>query len=190
MIEKSVFLYICAPVADADEAESTLASIRKQYSDATHHCYAYIPDILGNESRFSDNGEPQGTAGMPMLEILKANSLRHTLICAVRWFGGKKLGTGGLTRAYAKAAKEAAASSQIITKRLCSVFSLSVSYELWDKISRHLKNSGAAALKTEYSETVEAEIAAPAEKAGRIINDLQEISGGIISITKLREEFI
>ena len=189
-IEKSVFLYICAPVAGAQDAENTLNSIRKEYPDATHHCYAYIADTLGNEMRFSDDGEPQGTAGMPMLEILKANNLRRILICAVRWFGGKKLGAGGLTRAYARAAKEAAASAAIITRKLCAVFSLSLSYEFSDKISRYLKDCGAAVIKTDYGAEINTEFAVPLEKEKIIVEGLKELSGGFLSPVKLKEEFI
>ena len=104
VIEKSRFLTYSTHVESEEEAKAFLAEIRKAHSLATHVCYAYIADKIGNLQRFSDDGEPQGTAGVPILEVLKAKKLFETAVAVVRYFGGIKLGAGGLVRAYSSSA--------------------------------------------------------------------------------------
>ncbi len=106
VIEKSRFLTYVSHTEGEEEAKGFLVRIRALHPTATHVCYGYIADKLGNEQRFSDDGEPQGTAGMPILGVIKAQNLRETAIAVVRYFGGIKLGAGGLTRAYAGGAAE------------------------------------------------------------------------------------
>lgn len=106
VIEKSRFISYTAHVESEEEARTYLAKLRGKHPLATHICYAYIADKTGNFIRFSDDGEPQGTAGMPILGVLKAKKLFETLVVVVRYFGGVKLGAGGLTRAYASCAAE------------------------------------------------------------------------------------
>ena len=105
-IEKSRFLSYVAHAAGEEEARAFLDRVRREHPLSTHVCWAYIGDRLGNLQRFSDDGEPQGTAGMPILGVLKAKELRETAVAVVRYFGGIKLGAGGLTRAYASLAAE------------------------------------------------------------------------------------
>ncbi len=189
-IEKSAFLFICLPIESAEDAEAGLLNIRKLYPDATHHCYAYIADDLGNVARFSDDGEPQGTAGMPMLEVLKANALRHILVCAVRWFGGKKLGAGGLTRAYARAAKEAVSAATVVTRKYSSVCSVAVSYPEAEKITRVLNAFGAAVLNTAYGNVVSIVFAVPLSDYERVLKKLDEAAGRALAPEKLKEAFL
>ncbi len=106
IIEKSRFLTYVAHTEGEAEARTFLARVRALHPAATHVCFGYIADKIGNEQRFSDDGEPQGTAGMPILGVIKAQNLRETAIAVVRYFGGIKLGAGGLTRAYAGGAAE------------------------------------------------------------------------------------
>ena len=106
VIEKSRFLTFVGHTEGEAEAKDFLARVRALHPLATHVCYGYIADKVGNEQRFSDDGEPQGTAGMPILGVLKAQKLFETTVAVVRYFGGIKLGAGGLTRAYAGSAAE------------------------------------------------------------------------------------
>jgi len=111
-IEKSRFITVIYRVESKEEINSYLDSIRKEYKDATHYCYAYkLEDIR----KSSDDGEPGGTAGVPMMEILNMNDLDHILVIVVRYFGGIKLGAGGLVRAYRKAVVDALAKASIVT---------------------------------------------------------------------------
>ena len=106
IIEKSRFITTSRRVESEAAAKEFIAEISKKYSDATHNCYAYICDRLGNFLRFSDDGEPQGTAGMPILEVIKSKRLSEVAVVVARYFGGIKLGAGGLLRAYSGCAAE------------------------------------------------------------------------------------
>ena len=106
IIEKSRFITYVAHVESEEEAKAYLNKLHALHPLATHICYAYIADKTGNFIRFSDDGEPQGTAGMPILGVIKAKKLFETMVAVVRYFGGIKLGAGGLTRAYAGCAAE------------------------------------------------------------------------------------
>ncbi|MDE6059206.1 MAG: YigZ family protein [Clostridia bacterium] len=106
VIEKSRFLTYCSHVENEEEAKAFLQRVRALHPLATHVCYGYIADKVGNVQRFSDDGEPQGTAGMPILNVIKNQKLFETAVAVVRYFGGIKLGAGGLTRAYASSASE------------------------------------------------------------------------------------
>ena len=139
VITRSEFLTIVRRVRSEEETFAALAEIRKKYSDATHVCYAAIFDRSGFAARFSDDGEPSGTAGQPIMEALKNSGLKETLVAVVRWFGGIKLGAGGLVRAYSSAASSAIKSAKKVRYELCDV------YELHLDFGRAKKFSSAAA---------------------------------------------
>ena len=105
--KKSRFIGRCFPVETEDEAFAVIADVKKRHWDATHNCYAFIVGENGLTQRFSDDGEPSGTAGMPILDVIKQKGLTNTLIVVTRYFGGILLGAGGLVRAYSKAAASA-----------------------------------------------------------------------------------
>ncbi len=128
IIEKSKFFVYVSHVGDEEEAKAYLSEVRSLHPMATHVCFGYIADKIGNLQRFSDDGEPQGTAGMPILGVLKAQDLRETLVAVVRYFGGIKLGAGGLTRAYAGCAADGIAASGIKLYETAAEVTLSVGY--------------------------------------------------------------
>ena len=128
VVEKSRFLAYAAHTAGEEEARAFLAGVRAEHPLATHVCYGFVADSLGNLQRFSDDGEPQGTAGLPILSVIKAQGLFETAIAVVRYFGGVKLGAGGLTRAYASAAAEAADGAEKCLYDLCRELELRVGY--------------------------------------------------------------
>lgn len=128
VIEKSRFLGYCARTAGEEAAKAFLEKIRREHPAATHVCYGYIADPLGNLQRFSDAGEPQGTAGLPILGVLKAQKLCETTVAVVRYFGGIKLGAGGLTRAYANLAADAVAAAEKRSFEPCTELMLTVAY--------------------------------------------------------------
>lgn len=127
-IEKSRFIGFIAHVEGEEEAKAFLARVHARHPLATHVCYAFVADRTGNLQRFSDAGEPQGTAGMPILGVIKAQKLAEVAIAVVRYFGGIKLGAGGLTRAYASLAAEAATAAEKRTYAECVEIMLSVGY--------------------------------------------------------------
>ena len=115
VIKKSRFITNLIPIENAENADAELKKICKKYSDATHNCYAYISNIIATEQRFSDDGEPQGTAGIPMLEVLKKREIYMTLAVVTRYFGGVKLGASGLVSAYTEGVVSALQSADIRT---------------------------------------------------------------------------
>lgn len=136
--KKSEFIGYISPVSNEEEAVSFINEIKKMHPDATHNCHAYI--LQGTEiARFSDDGEPSGTAGMPMLEVIKREGLTGVCIVVTRYFGGILLGAGGLVRAYAKGAKIAIDSAEVCTFVPFTEFSLKCDYSDYEKIRRDLE---------------------------------------------------
>ncbi|MBE6149452.1 MAG: YigZ family protein [Firmicutes bacterium] len=135
IIKKSKFITLTYNVNSIDDVKNTLNELNDKYSDATHICYAYI---VNNEEKCSDNGEPSGTAGMPILNVLKKENLNNVLCVVVRYFGGIKLGAGGLVRAYSKACKE---SLKIITLEKGFLVKITFDYINESKINYQLNNS-------------------------------------------------
>ena len=129
VIEKSKFICYLKHVESEDEAKEYIAEIKKKHFDATHNCSAFIADSDGNMARFSDDGEPQGTAGMPMLEALKNRGIFQIVAVVTRYFGGIKLGAGGLVRAYSGAVSSALNSADVREKCLCKTVKISADYD-------------------------------------------------------------
>lgn len=150
---KSVFIGEAAPVTTEEEALLFINQIKKKYSDAKHHVYAYV---LRENSlmRFSDDREPQGTAGMPVLDAIRKNGCTDTVIVVTRYFGGTLLGTGGLVRAYTSAAIGALKEANIITYDIYSILKVYVSYSDYQKIIPILDESGFRCDDTKYADSV------------------------------------
>lgn len=149
VIEKSRFLTYVSHTEGGEEARAFLARVRGEHPLATHVCWAYIADKIGNEQRFSDDGEPQGTAGMPILGVIRAQKLFETAVAVVRYFGGIKLGAGGLTRAYAGCASEGLSATEICEYDGCVELKITVNYPETDSLVRFLE--GRALLGREFS---------------------------------------
>lgn len=134
VINKSRFIGYASPVKTEDEALNFLRSVKQEHKEATHHCYAYVIGTNAGIMRYSDDGEPGGTAGMPMIEFLKTKKLVNCIVVVVRYFGGVLLGTGGLVRAYTQGTKIAVEAAKIVSMELTCVEECDVSYPLWDKV--------------------------------------------------------
>ena len=150
-VKHSKFIAFCSAVASDDEAESFVRGVKKRYTDATHAPYAYLLGEKSDKSRASDDGEPSGTSGIPILEAIKNSGLTNTVVVVVRYFGGIKLGTGGLARAYADAALAAldAAGKKAYDK--CAIFALSCDYGLISAVQNQIYAFGACALNCSRS---------------------------------------
>lgn len=152
--KKSKFLCYLTPVSTEEEVKEILAQYKKDYRDANHHCSAYI---LGGDvplERYGDDGEPAGTAGLPMLEVLRGEALKYTLAIVIRYFGGTKLGTGGLVRAYTKAVQSAFENAQVIQKGHYVKYQLKVPYTLSGKVDYFIKTESLLHSDTSYSDDV------------------------------------
>ena len=148
----SRFLGFLVPCADEAQAADAVNAKRKEFWDARHAVYAYI--LSDGTARFSDDGEPHGTAGKPVLEVLKSSGIKNAALIVVRYFGGILLGTGGLVRAYTTAALNAVANAQKVKVCEGEIFSVSLSYGDYDKFVFILKEHGAEVLKTDYLDSV------------------------------------
>lgn len=133
-IKKSRFIGQTFPVGSIEEADTIIKDVSKKYWDARHNCYAYIIGQGSEVQRFSDNGEPSGTAGKPILEVLKTEGITNSLIIVTRYFGGTLLGTGGLVRAYTKASQAAIAVSKIAVMTFGQKLTFTIGYDMVDKI--------------------------------------------------------
>lgn len=138
LIQKSRFIGHCFPVKTQESAEEILAKVRKKYYDATHNCFAYVIGENRDIARYSDDGEPSGTAGQPMLEVLHAKNLCNVLVIATRYFGGTLLGAGGLIRAYRKTTVEAVQVAGTSMIRACALLELDMDYSLWGSMQNFL----------------------------------------------------
>ena len=151
--KKSVFIGECMPVKSENEALSFINNIKKKYSDARHHVYAYI---LKENSimRFSDDHEPQGTAGLPVLDSMRKKGIVDAVVVVTRYFGGTLLGTGGLVRAYTEAAVGAVEEANVITFTMFRNCSIEVSYSDYQKIQTVLSSFSFRTEQTDYRENV------------------------------------
>ena len=139
VIEKSTFIGYARPVENEEAALAFIQEIKKKHRDATHNVPAYVLGEHNEVQRCNDDGEPSGTAGVPVLEVLKKENVRNVAIVVTRYFGGIKLGTGGLVRAYTKGAKVALESAKIITRVLYQTVIISVDYTLLGSLQNQLK---------------------------------------------------
>ena len=159
IIEKSRFLTYSTHVESEEEARAFIAEIRAKHPFATHCCFAFVADKLGNLQRFSDDGEPQGTAGVPILEVLKNKKLTETAVAVVRYFGGIKLGAGGLVRAYSSAASENLQGADIHSLEWCVELCITAAYTGVDSVQKYLSTHPCSLLSTEYGEKVSFKVA-------------------------------
>ncbi|CUX28810.1 YigZ family protein [Clostridium sp. C105KSO13] len=182
--KKSRFIADVFTVTSEEEIPDCLEHVKKQYRDAKHHCWACIIGTAGMLERFSDDGEPGGTAGKPILEVLRGQNLCNVLIVVTRYFGGTLLGTGGLVRAYTAAACESLAHSIIITRIHGVKLKITMDYTELGKIQYFIADRGLVPLGTEYTEKVEMEIMVPLHEADKVSASIIDETNGKSDIRK------
>lgn len=185
--KKSRFIADVFPVSSEDEALECLERIKKQYWDARHHCYAYVIREERLLERCSDDGEPSGTAGKPILEVMKGAKLENTLIVVTRYFGGTLLGTGGLVRAYTSASREGLSHSTIITKILGFKLKVQTDYTGLGKIQYILGQRGLHILETNYTDSVELTVLVSTEEEKAVTAEIVEGTNGKSRISRGKE---
>ena len=183
VISKSRFLGFCIPVASEAEAQEALAHIRKRYYDARHCCYAFRLQE-GGIARSSDDGEPSGTAGAPILAVLSGAGVENVLCAVVRYFGGVLLGTGGLVRAYGKTASEALETAEIVSIRVCEKVTATVTYASYNLLEPMLRQKGYPC-EAAFTDQVTLTITLPTEEADAFIATLIDKTDGTAVITRL-----
>ena len=179
VIERSKFICLIKGIETESDAKDFILSARKKYPLANHYCYAYIADEKGLNQKFSDDGEPHGTAGMPILTVLKSRAIYKTVAVVVRYFGGIKLGTGGLSRAYGGAVSSALDGADIREFSDAEFYTLSLNYGGYEKISSALIG---AVVSTEYGESVKVKIAVKPSGGQNLIAKISELLGSEVKI--------
>ena len=176
--KKSRFIANVAPVASEEEVLELLEAARKKYWDARHNCFAYVIGERGELKRFSDDGEPNGTAGKPILEVLSGEGVTNAAIVVTRYFGGTLLGTGGLVRAYGAAAKEGLSASAVINKIPGMRLSITTDYTGLGKIQYLLGQRGITVLDTVYTDKVEMEALVSLKEGAAVKVEITEGTNG------------
>lgn len=187
VINKSRFIGHCFPVANEDEALLRLAQVRKNHSDATHNCWAY--NLRGGIMRFSDDGEPGGTAGMPIMDTLIRSETQDALIVVTRYFGGILLGSGGLVRAYSKAASEALSAAGRFDMTPCSEVEFTVDYTRFGSLEGFVRSSSTVK-NIEFLETIRINCLIREEKTDSFIADIVEKTDGRSTPRVIGEEYL
>ena len=185
--KKSRFIATTIPVNTEEEALTFIETMRKKYWDARHNCFAYVIGERNELARCSDDGEPQGTAGKPMLDVLLGEEIHNIAVVVTRYFGGVLLGTGGLVRAYSGATKQGLVSSVIITKMCGIKLEIRTDYTGLGKIQYILGQRGIKILNSEYTDSVKLEVILKKDEAKQIEDEITEGTNGQAKLEEKEE---
>ena len=185
--KKSRFIGRAWPVETEEEALEKIQEMKKKHYDATHNCWAYI--IKDGAVRFSDDGEPGGTAGMPMLQVLQREGLYNIVCVVTRYFGGILLGAGGLVRAYTKGAKIAVDAAGKSMKRVWSVLYLPIPYNFYDRIKLEVEAFGGIIRDTQFGADIELELLFPEANLQPFLDRITDMSAGTIEGMMTGQEY-
>lgn len=188
LVEKrSEFIGQVWPVDSEEEARSRIEETKKKYHDARHNCWCYI--VKDGPVRYSDDGEPQGTAGQPMLGVFQKEGVTNVCCVVTRYFGGILLGAGGLVRAYTQAAKEALDAAGISVVRRWVELAVECPYSFFERVKLEIAAQGGALGAVEYAACVTVHALLPEERAADFAARMTELSAGSFSAAELGEQF-
>lgn len=185
--KKSRFIATVRSCESEAEASAFIEEMKKKYWDARHNCSAFCIGSRGELTRCSDDGEPSGTAGRPMLEVLTASGIRNVAVVVTRYFGGVLLGTGGLVRAYTQAVKEGLAACRLGTMRFGQELSITTDYNGIGKVLYLLGNEGIEPVSSDYTDKVSLRILVPGQRVDGLCAQLVEATMGRVEMVKIRE---
>ncbi len=188
VVKRSRFIGHICPVTTQEQAIEFINEIKSKYWDATHNVYAYVLRD-GQTRRYSDDGEPQGTAGIPTLEVLLKEGLTDCAVVVTRYFGGIMLGAGGLVRAYSQGSKTAVDAGGIITMALCSVLSVNCDYNFYGRLTSLIPECGGTVLDTEFSDGVKVKCRIPVSLRKEFDDRLIDLSFGKFKSESIDEAF-
>lgn len=190
VVKRSKFIANVAPAANEEEAMRFVAAISDQHKTATHNVYAYVTGESDQWQRYSDDGEPSGTAGIPTLEVIKQMGLKNTVVVVTRYFGGTLLGASGLVRAYSHAAKAGILAAKVVRRvRHCRA-EINVDYSISGKMQNELRNFDLIMGDVVYSDRVTFSVLVRPENFSRLNNLVLELTAGRSSATQVREEYM
>lgn len=185
--KKSRFIGRIWPVETEEEALARIQEMKKKHYDATHNCWAYI--IRDGAVRFSDDGEPGGTAGMPMLQVLQREELYNAVCVVTRYFGGILLGAGGLVRAYTKGAKIAVDAAGKSMKRVWTVLYVPCPYSFYERVRLEAEAFGGIVRKADFGAEVELELLFPEAKTQEFLDRLTDMTAGTVESMEIGQEY-
>lgn len=177
-IKRSIFIATVKGEVDGEGADEFVKRIRKKYPDATHNCYAYVGDELGNLTRFSDDGEPSGTAGQPILDVLRKQNIVKTAIVVTRYFGGIKLGAGGLVGAYSECASKGVLEGKINVKVECEEILITSDYPTYAVVEKFLRKRNTVIDAIDYNNDVRCTVFVSLDDVESFISGLKEATIG------------
>lgn len=189
VIERSKFICYLKGINGEEEAKTFIESIKKRHSMATHNCYAYIADENALIQKFSDDGEPQGTAGLPMLEVLKSKRMYKTVAVVTRYFGGIKLGTGGLTRAYSGSVADALSLASILNMQKGVLLTLIPDYECYSRLLKILDNQNVSVINTDFDNQVKVTLAVKEDYLESFKSKILDTFNGKLDILEIDKGF-
>ena len=185
--KKSRFIGRIWPVETEEEALQRIQEMKKKHYDATHNCWAYI--IRDGAVRFSDDGEPGGTAGMPMLQVLQREALYNVVCVVTRYFGGILLGAGGLVRAYTKGAKIAVDAAGKSMKRVWTALYLPCPYSYYERVKLAVADFDGLIRKTDYGAEIELEVLFPEGRTQAFLTHLRDMTSGTVEAMEIGQEY-
>ncbi len=188
-IKGSRFIALVYPVKSREDAKVKLDQVRRNYSDASHHCFAFRIQADPVIHQSSDDGEPTATAGIPILKQMESRDLQNALVVVVRYFGGTKLGKGGLIRAYGSAARKLISEIDLVSKEVKSRLQIVFPYSSTSIVRRVLSKSNADILNEVYGENTILDLALPRAKEGEFVHELDNALSGKLVWNKLGEAF-
>ena len=186
---KSRFIASVRPVANEAEALDFIAQIRSKYYDATHNVHAYIMRE-NNIQRYSDDGEPNGTAGIPVLEVMRKENICDAVVVITRYFGGVMLGAGGRVRAYGSACKMGIDESTIVERVLCDVFEITTDYNMLGKLQYYINENGFILENTEYLQEVKLTLLSEEQYSQKLVQDITELTNAQARCKNAGKKFI
>jgi len=190
ILSKSRFIAYVNRAETEEEAIEFINQIKKQHPNATHNCSCYMVGEHDQIQKANDDGEPSGTAGVPMLEVLKKQGLKDTVVVVTRYFGGIKLGGGGLIRAYGKATTEGIEAAQVVERKLHHVMKISIDYTWLGKVENEIRNSNYTLNSIQYAEGVEVLVEVLASDVETFTNWVTELTNGQSTVNCIDKKFV
>ncbi|EAO9488651.1 YigZ family protein [Salmonella enterica] len=190
IIERSRFIGYAQRVTTEEEASAFITAIKKKHWDATHNCSAFVIGENDQIQRSSDDGEPSGTAGKPILECIKKNGVKDTVVVVTRYFGGIKLGAGGLVRAYTAGTVTALKAARIVVHTLHQKISIHVDYTWWGKVENELRIGEQRVVGTDFTDKVSAHVLVPEGEQDDFIERMIDLTNGQAQIELGEKEYV
>ena len=184
-IKQSVFIGQAVRIYSPEDADAFVRKVKSDYPDARHNCYAWLLSSGVKMQKYSDDGEPSGTAGLPLLSVLEKNNITDCAVAVTRYFGGILLGKGGLIRAYTEAASEAVANAGVVKIIEGTSFSMEFGYESYEKMSRYVTSKGWEITGTEYTDNVKMSFILPSYQIDEMLDEVTEMSSARILPVKI-----